>query len=149
MGNVEVPVTTTPRKKKKGKKGSNLGSSSGTKKKKKRKRASPKKSNNPNLEESNEEVMTKLMAVKQLKQQPMLIATPFSKEGCSQKTLSRWDVSAQTLLNMTLTFLRHVPERVVVNHPKNRGIISRLLDLTSPEALTSFQSRTIHWSSLM
>ena len=75
----EVPVhTTTPRKKKKGKKGSNLGTSSGTKKKKKRKRASPKKSNNPNLEEStleesNEEVMTKLMAVKQLKQQPMLI----------------------------------------------------------------------------
>ena len=76
--NVEVPVTTTPRKKKKGKKGSNLGTSSGTKKKKKRKRTTPKKSNNPNLEEStleesNEEVMTKLMAVKQLKQQPMLI----------------------------------------------------------------------------
>ena len=76
----EVPVqTTTPRKKKKGKKGSNLGTpGSGSKKKKKRKRASPKKSNNPNLEEStleesNEEVMTKLMAVKQLKQQPMLI----------------------------------------------------------------------------
>ena len=75
----EVPVqTTTPRKKKKGKKGSNLGTSSGTKKKKKRKRTTPKKSNNPNLEEStleesNEEVMTKLMAVKQLKQQPMLI----------------------------------------------------------------------------
>ena len=37
----------------------------------------------------------------------------------------------------------------VVSHPKNRGIISRLLDLTSPEAVASFRSRTIHWSSLM
>lgn len=37
----------------------------------------------------------------------------------------------------------------VVSHPKNRGIISRLLDLTSPEAVVSFRSRTIHWSSLM
>ena len=37
----------------------------------------------------------------------------------------------------------------VVSHPKNRGIISRLLDLTSPEAMVSFRSRTIHWSSLM
>ena len=37
----------------------------------------------------------------------------------------------------------------VVSHPKNRGIISRLLDLTSPEAMVSFRSRTVHWSSLM
>ena len=38
---------------------------------------------------------------------------------------------------------------LLFRHPKNRGIISRLLDLTSPEAVASFRSRTIHWSSLM
>ena len=67
----KLEAVTTPRKKKKGKKGSNP--STGTKKKRKRKRASPKKSGNPDEEKSNEEVMSKLMAVKQLQQQPMLI----------------------------------------------------------------------------
>ena len=37
----------------------------------------------------------------------------------------------------------------VVNHPRNRGIISRLCDLTGPEAVTTFRSRTIQWSCLM
>ena len=70
-----IVEVTTPRKKKKGKKGSSTAPSSGTKKKKKRKRASPKKTNsNSNDEGSNpEEVMSKLMAVKQLQKQPMLI----------------------------------------------------------------------------
>ena len=34
-------------------------------------------------------------------------------------------------------------------HPGNRGIINRLLDLTSPEALLSFRSQTIQWSSIL
>ena len=37
----------------------------------------------------------------------------------------------------------------VVNHPRNSGIISRLCDLTAPDAVTSFRSRTIQWSCLM
>ena len=37
----------------------------------------------------------------------------------------------------------------VVNHPRNRGIISRLCDLTGPEAVSTFRSRTIQWSCLM
>merc|ERR1711971_1535206 len=140
--NLEEVVTPQKTSKQKGKK----GSSSSTKKKRKRKRASPKKGSGNDKPDS-EEVMSKLMAVKQMYvQNPMLIA--LSKEGQNSSSPTRWDVSAQTLLNMTLTFLRHVPERVV-SHPKNRGIISRLLDLTSPEAVVSFRSRTIHWSSLM
>ena len=93
-------VVTPQKTKQKGKKGSS------SKKKRKRKRASPKKGSGN--DKPDEEVMSKLMAVKQ--QQPtasrMLMITALSNEG--QK--SRWDVSAQTLLNMTLTFLRHVPE---------------------------------------
>jgi len=37
----------------------------------------------------------------------------------------------------------------VVNHPRNRGIISRLCDLTGPEAVTTFKNQTIKWSCLM
>ena len=37
----------------------------------------------------------------------------------------------------------------VVNHPRNRGIISRLCDLTGPEAVTTFRTQTIKWSCLM
>ena len=37
----------------------------------------------------------------------------------------------------------------VVNHPQNRGIISKLCDLTAPESVTSFRSRTIHFSCLL
>ena len=92
-------VVTPQKTKQKGKKGSS------SKKKRKRKRASPKKSGN---DKPDEEVMSKLMAVKQMYvQNPMLIA--LSKEG-QNSSPTRWDVSAQTLLNMTLTFLRHVPE---------------------------------------
>ena len=98
---LEEVVTPQKTSKQKGKK----GSSSSTKKKRKRKRASPKKSGN---DKPDEEVMSKLMAVKQMYvQNPMLIA--LSKEG-QNSSPTRWDVSAQTLLNMTLTFLRHVPE---------------------------------------
>ena len=98
---LEEVVTPQKTSKQKGKK----GSSSSTKKKRKRKRASPKKSGNGDPEE----VMSKLMAVKQMYvQNPMLIA--LSKEGQNSSSPTRWDVSAQTLLNMTLTFLRHVPE---------------------------------------
>ena len=99
---LEEVVTPQKTSKQKGKK----GSSSSTKKKRKRKRASPKKSGNGDPEE----VMSKLMAVKQMSnvQNPMLIA--LSKEGQNSSSPTRWDVSAQTLLNMTLTFLRHVPE---------------------------------------
>ena len=51
-------------------------------------------------------------------------------------------------INLKFFSLSFIFQRVV-SHPKNRGIISRLLDLTSPEAMVSFRSRTIHWSSLM
>lgn len=109
-----------------------------------------------------EAVMNQLVAVRQQ-----------SKSSLDNKgqNLSLWDTSAQTLLNMTLTFLRHVPEVInricflileaiinqlsfllfqrVISHPSNREVISRLLDLTSPETLASFRSRTIHWSSLL
>ena len=96
---LEEVVTPQKTSKQKGKKGSS------SKKKRKRKRASPKKSGN---DKPDEEVMSKLMAVKQMYvQNPMLIA--LSKEG-QNSSPTRWDVSAQTLLNMTLTFLRHVPE---------------------------------------
>ena len=95
---LEEVVTPQKTSKQKGKKGSS------SKKKRKRKRASPKESEN----DDPEEVMSKLMAVKQMYvQNPMLIA--LSKEG-QNSSPTRWDVSAQTLLNMTLTFLRHVPE---------------------------------------
>ena len=101
---LEEVVTPQKTSKQKGKK----GSSSSTKKKRKRKRASPKKGSG-NDKPDNEEVMSKLMAVKQMYvQNPMLIA--LSKEGQNSSSPTRWDVSAQTLLNMTLTFLRHVPE---------------------------------------
>ena len=94
-------VVTPQKTKQKGKKGSS------SKKKRKRKRASPKKGSGNDKPDS-EEVMSKLMAVKQMYvQNPMLIA--LSKEG-QNSSPTRWDVSAQTLLNMTLTFLRHVPE---------------------------------------
>ena len=95
-------VVTPQKTKQKGKKGSS------SKKKRKRKRASPKKGSGNDKPDS-EEVMSKLMAVKQMYvQNPMLIA--LSKEGQNSSSPTRWDVSAQTLLNMTLTFLRHVPE---------------------------------------
>ena len=98
-------VVTPQKTKQKGKK----GSSSSKKKRKQRKRASPKKGSSGNDKPDNEEVMSKLMAVKQMYvQNPMLIA--LSKEGQNSSSPTRWDVSAQTLLNMTLTFLRHVPE---------------------------------------
>jgi hypothetical protein len=103
----KLQEVVTPHKtsKQKGKKGS-----SSTKKKRKRKRASlPKKQGPGNDKPDSEEVMSKLMAVKQMYvQNPMLIA--LSKEGQNSSSPTRWDVSAQTLLNMTLTFLRHVPE---------------------------------------
>ena len=102
---LEEVVTPQKTSKQKGKKGS---SSSSKKKRKQRKRASPKKGSG-NDKPDNEEVMSKLMAVKQMYvQNPMLIA--LSKEGQNSSSPTRWDVSAQTLLNMTLTFLRHVPE---------------------------------------
>ena len=98
---LEEVVTPQKTSKQKGKKGS-----SSSKKKRKRKRASPKKGSGN--DKPDEEVMSKLMAVKQMYvQNPMLIA--LSKEG-QNSSPTRWDVSAQTLLNMTLTFLRHVPE---------------------------------------
>ena len=99
---LEEVVTPQKTSKQKGKK----GSSSSKKKRKQRKRASPKKGSGN--DKPDEEVMSKLMAVKQMYvQNPMLIA--LSKEG-QNSSPTRWDVSAQTLLNMTLTFLRHVPE---------------------------------------
>ena len=95
-------VVTPQKTKQKGKKGSS------SKKKRKRKRASLPKKGSGNDKPDSEEVMSKLMAVKQMYvQNPMLIA--LSKEG-QNSSPTRWDVSAQTLLNMTLTFLRHVPE---------------------------------------
>ena len=101
---LEEVVTPQKTSKQKGKK----GSSSSKKKRKQRKRASPKKGSGNDKPDS-EEVMSKLMAVKQMYvQNPMLIA--LSKEGQNSSSPTRWDVSAQTLLNMTLTFLRHVPE---------------------------------------
>merc|ERR1712045_392547 len=68
--------------------------------------------------------------------------------ACASQTTTRWEMSAETLLTMTRTFLRYVPEQVV-NHPRNRGIISRLCDLTGPEAVTTFKNQTIKWSCLM
>ena len=76
-------------------------------KKRKRKQTTPKKS-----DEAEEEIMSKLIAVKQQREPRMLMIANLSNEA-GQK--SRWDVSAQTLLNMTLTFLRHVPEVSSVN----------------------------------
>ena len=58
------------------------------------------------VEDNEDEVMmSKLMAVKQQKNPHLLISTLISSH---QST--RWDVSAKSLLCMTLTFLRHVPE---------------------------------------
>ena len=99
---VEVTTSTTPQKTSGSKR--NRKKDGSNRKKRKRKQTTPKKS------DEEDQVMSKLMAVKQQKPAAaasrMLMITALSNEG--QK--SRWDVSAQTLLNMTLTFLRHVPE---------------------------------------
>ena len=68
------------------------------KKRKKRKRSKVKETSSKNEEAS---VMSQLVAVRQQSRVSL-----FHKG----QNLSLWDVSAQTLLNMTLTFLRHVPE---------------------------------------
>ena len=78
-------------------------------------------------------IMSKLKAVKQVNTKMMQLqlcddfsagnehfGTGYEKNsgnhGKSQnkKLPSRWDVSALTLLNMTLTFLRHVPEVCII-----------------------------------
>ena len=51
-----------------------------------------------------EAVMNQLVAVRQQSKSKMI---SLDNKG---QNLSLWDTSAQTLLNMTLTFLRHVPE---------------------------------------
>ena len=51
-------------------------------------------------------VMSKVMAVRQ---QQQTAPTGF-EPGQSESPPTRWDLSAQSLLNMTRTFLRHVPE---------------------------------------
>ena len=50
--------------------------------------------------------MSKVMAVRQ---QQQTAPTGF-EPGQSESPPTRWDLSAQSLLNMTRTFLRHVPE---------------------------------------
>ena len=50
--------------------------------------------------------MSKVMAVRQHQQ----TAPTGFEPGQSESPPTRWDLSAQSLLNMTRTFLRHVPE---------------------------------------
>lgn len=69
--------------------------SSPSRQKKKRRRKKRKKTS------TDPEVMTQIAAVKE-RTQPTLIFT------C--QTDQKWNLSANALLNMTLTFLRHVPE---------------------------------------
>ena len=54
-------------------------------------------------------MMNQLVAVKQQSKRIPLISV-----DKGQNNLSLWDTSAQTLLNMTLTFLRHVPEVILI-----------------------------------
>ena len=70
------------------------------KKKRKRKRKRKVKS-----KAENSQVMSQLVAVRQNKKQSL-----FSLINKPESQINLWDMSAQTLLNMTLTFLRHVPE---------------------------------------
>ena len=73
-----------------------------SKKKRKRKGTTPKKQET--------EVMSKLKAVKQQISSKSLIDSCDFGLSQKQQPPTRWDMSAITLLNMTLTFLRHVPE---------------------------------------
>lgn len=78
------------------------------------------------------------------KSKPNLRLFPAFNHNQPQRT--RWEVSAETLLNMTLTFLRNVPERVVT-HPKNRSIIKKLFDLTGEDTVNDLDtSATIRWA---
>ena len=86
----ETNATFPPKKKKK--------------KRKKRKRGKVKQQPEKEACSNNEAVMSQLVAVRQQSRLSL-------HKG---QNLSLWDVSAQTLLNITLTFLRHVPE-VIMN----------------------------------
>ena len=68
-------------------------------KKKKRKRKKP-----PSRVKNEKVMMNQLVAVRQQSK----LKSQVKGQNLYQTTL--WDTSAQTLLNMTLTFLRHVPE---------------------------------------
>jgi hypothetical protein len=103
-----------------GSESSNLfpGSSSSKKKRKKRRKKKTTQRSSSALvtaAANNSSVMSKLMAVKKLTPSTFPSLT---NQGQSHHLRTRWDVSAQALLKMTLTFLRHVPEVFISTHLK-------------------------------